>query len=334
MKVLFTKSFLNDDLNYISKLTLKGIDLIYPASFTEEALIPLAEDADVLFGNLVTEKLLASAKKLKFIQIPWTGVDNLDFKLLENFNITVCNSHSNAFAVAEHAVALMMDAAKKISFHDHLLRKGEWNRVNSESACVISPFSRIISGSHVGIVGFGAIGQKIYNLLKGYTCKFKVFNKESVINFNDDPFLSMFSPEHIYTEIHDLDFVFVSVPLTNETRQLINNKFLSSMNDNAVLINISRGEVMNETDVYNALKTKLIGFAAIDTWFNYPSKDSPIVFPSELHNFHLLDNLVLSPHRAGYVMGGFPHLDDAIDNLNRLFQGNPLKNIVSLANRY
>ena len=64
------------------------------------------------------------------MQIPWTGVDNLNFELLKKYNVTVCNSHSNSLAVAEHAIALMFDAAKKISYHDRLLRIGEWNREN------------------------------------------------------------------------------------------------------------------------------------------------------------------------------------------------------------
>jgi phosphoglycerate dehydrogenase-like enzyme len=106
------------------------------------------------------------------------------------------------------------------------------------------------------------------------------------------------------------------------------------MNTEGILINISRGEVLHESDLYHSLKSGSIAFAAIDTWFNYPSKDTPAVFPSKKHEYHLLDNLVLSPHRAGFVEGSFPHLDDAIENLNRCYLNQELINKISLTDKY
>ena len=86
----------------------------------------------------------------------------------------------------------------------------------------------------------------------------------------------------------------------------------------SILINVSRGETIIEKDLFNALKHKDIGFAAIDTWYNYPTKENPVTFSSKKYKFHLLNNIVLSSHRAGYAEGILPHLDDAIENLNRL----------------
>ena len=180
MKVLLTKSFVQDDLDYIAERLLKGITLVQPVSFDEETILTLVDDADVFLGSYLTDRLIVSAKELKFIQIPWNGVDNLDFDLLIKHNITVCNSHSNSTAVAEHALAMMMDAAKKTSYHDRLLRKGKWNRVNKTEINEISPFSNMISNSKVGIIGFGAIGTTIFRLLKGFNCSIKVFTKKAL----------------------------------------------------------------------------------------------------------------------------------------------------------
>jgi phosphoglycerate dehydrogenase-like enzyme len=334
MKVLLTKSFLSEDLDYISSHLLDGITLINPQSFDEQSLIQLVSEADVLLGSYITENLLNAATNLKFIQIPWTGVDNLDFDLLQQYNIKVCNSHSNATVVAEHAVALMMDAAKKMSYHDKLMRQGKWNRLIPGQLNVVSPFSSMISKSKVGIIGFGAVGKKIYHLLLGFDCSFEAFTKDPVNLTEYGPNLSVFSPVDMYKRMHELDIIFVAVPLTPETRNMINASFLSSMNNHAVLINISRGEIVQEEDLYHALHDKTIAFAAIDTWFNYPTRDNPEIFPSAKFEYHLLDNIVLSPHRAGYVKEAFPHLDDAIENLNRFYKGNTLKNIISLKNRY
>jgi phosphoglycerate dehydrogenase-like enzyme len=334
MKVLITKRFFPDDMTYILNHLNNGITLLTPSEYNEESIIALAPEADVLFGGLISEKLLSSAKNVRFFQIPWTGVDNLDFGLLRKYNVIVCNSHSNSTVVAEHAVALMMDAAKKISYHDRLMRYGNWNRIEPDQLNEISPFSTMISGSLVAIIGFGAIGNKIYELLKGYSCRFKIFDKDNMKIEDQDETLTIFSSDKIRKEIFDIDYVFTCVPLTPETSGLINNDFLSRMKKDAVLINISRGEVMNEGALYNALKTKTIAFAAVDTWFNYPTTESPKVFPSKRFEFHLLDNIILSPHRAGYIAGRFPHLDDAIENLNRSYLGKPLINVISLIDKY
>ncbi len=334
MKVLLTKSFLKEDLDYISKNLLKGITLLIPQGFDEYSLLPLIPEADIFLGSFITSKMLDKATRLKFIQIPWTGVDNLDFELLLKHNVVVCNSHSNSLAVAEHAVALMMDAAKKISYHDRLLRQGKWNRMISGQVNEVNPFSKMISKSKVGIIGFGAIGTQIYSILKGFNCTFKIFTKGTVNKDEYGSDLSVFPASGIHNELFELDFIFVTVPLTPETDKIINSKFMSSMSNSAILINVSRGEVLQEKDFYNALKDKTIAFAANDTWFNYPTKGKTEVFPSARFNFHLLDNLVLSPHRAGYVDSGFPHLDDAIENINRAYQGRPLKNVISLKDRY
>ncbi len=308
--------------------------MISPPNYTEKSIVDKAHDIDVMFGGFISEKLLHAAINLKFIQIPWAGIDNLDFRLLKKYNITLCNSHSNAFVVAEHAVALMFDAAKKISYHDRLLRKGEWNRLKPDHKNEISPFSNIITKSNVGIIGFGAVGGKIYHLLSGFSCSFYIFTKDITLSNNCFENLNFFSTTELSEHLPELDFIFIAVPLTPETKGLVNRAFFEAMKQSAILINISRGDVIIEKDLFNALKQNEIGFAAIDTWYNYPTNESPITFPSKKFEFHSLNNLVLSPHRAGYVEGILPHLDDAIENLNRFAKGESLMNIVSLDNNY
>ncbi|WP_026706303.1 2-hydroxyacid dehydrogenase [Flavobacterium soli] len=334
MKVLLTKPFFETDVEYIKSKLDENIRLIIPQSFDTEAIQEEAKDADVLLGGMISEAILQEAKKLKFIQIPWTGVDNLNFELLAKYNTVVCNSHSNATIVAEHAIALMLDAAKKISYHDRLMRKGNWNRPGINLENKLTPFSKPINKSTIAIVGYGSIGKKIQQFLSGFECNFKIFNRELKQDLKKELKISYFSVEDLENELHDVDFVFISVPLTEVTRGFVDNTFFSAMNENGVLINISRGEVLNENDLYQCLNENKIGYAAIDTWYNYPSKDNPIAFPSLKNNFQELDNIILSPHRAGYINSGFPHLDDAIENLNRQNRGEDLKNIISIDKKY
>lgn len=113
LNVLLTRRFFQSDVEYIKNGVVAGVNIIVPRSFSGADLIDAAKDADIFFGPIISKELCQASKRLKFIQVPWTGVDNLNFELIREIGITVCNSHSNAYAVAEHAIALMLDAAKK-----------------------------------------------------------------------------------------------------------------------------------------------------------------------------------------------------------------------------
>jgi len=333
MRVLLTKPFFNSDIDYIKQRIHSEIEIVIPEVFTEDMIAELASDIDVLFGGLITEKVLQNSPRLKFIQIPWTGIENINFDLITKYQVIVCNSHSNSRIVAEYAIALMFDATKKIAYHDKLMRSGNWNRpgLNINS---IDPFSGVVTGSRIGIIGFGAIGRNIYKMLSGFECEFKVFDKYLDENSIVGSDIVYYPIDRLHSELGDINCIFLCLPLTNETKDIVNYKFLSSLNKNCIIVNTSRGEIINEKDLYEALADDKICFAAIDTWYNYPSKQNPIVFPSLNNDFHKLENIVLSPHRAGFVKDGFPHLDDAIENLNRFYKGEELINIVSAQKRY
>lgn len=333
MKVLLTKPFFEKDISYIKSKIPKEIEIIVPKNFDENTIKDASKDADVLFGPLMSESILSNAKNLKYIQVPWTGVDKLDFKLLSKFNVTVCNSHSNSSIVAEHALALMFDSAKKIAYHDGLLRKGEWNRPKPDDSNEITPFSKEIKGSTIGIVGYGAIGQDIHQFLESFSCSFKIFNRTGKF-VEEKKNTSFIKIDEVYEHLNNINFIFIAVALTDKTVDLIDDKFFAALNSESILINISRGEVINEKSLYEALLNNEIAFAGIDTWYNYPTRDNPEIFPSSKYPFHKLTNIVMSPHRAGMIHGGLPHLDDAITNLNRLFEGKDLINVVSLTNKY
>jgi phosphoglycerate dehydrogenase-like enzyme len=334
MKVLLTKKMMSQDVNYIQSSLNSDIELLFPVNYDEVTLIQYVSEAEVLLGGFFSEGLLSRAKKLKFAQIPWTGVDNLDFDLLRRHKVVVCNSHSNSEVVAEHAVAMMMDAAKKLSYHDRQLRGGNWNRLVPDVPNEVSPFSKKITGAKIGIIGFGSIGQHVVNMLDGFHCSFKIFTRNGVASPEFRQKLVVHKIDEFMAEASDLDFVIVAIPLTKETNGLIDHTYFTAMGDQSVLINISRGQVLNPEDLYLALVNKKIGAAAIDTWYNYPKPNELRAFPSLDFAFHELDNLVLSPHRAGYIDSGFPHLDDAIENINRFAKGLPLMNLVSLNNTY
>ena len=139
VNVVLTRKFFDADLQFIKNGVKEGANIIIPEAFTEDDLMKYAPEADIFFGPVISKRLCGAATHLKFIQVPWTGVDNLNFDLIREIGVKVCNSHSNAYAVAEQALALMFDAAKKMAYHDRLMRTGDWNRPRPDKSNAVSP---------------------------------------------------------------------------------------------------------------------------------------------------------------------------------------------------
>jgi phosphoglycerate dehydrogenase-like enzyme len=327
VRVLATKNFFANDLAYLRAGLGPTVELIMPPTFTADCIAECASNIHVLLGDTLTKHILESAQDLRLIQVPWTGVDRLDFALLQQYDVPVCNSHSNARAVAEMAVGLMLAITKKIPLHDARLRQGHWMRPQRGVADSHFP-PTLLSEKTVGFVGYGAVAQQTTQLLAGFN--FTFIAAASRLREPPAPLAAMYGPADSGEIASRSDIVFVCAPLCSETRGLIDARFFARMRPGAYLINTSRGELVDEKSLYEALASRKIAGAAIDTWYQYPTADNPDVFPSARFPFHTLDNLVLSPHRSGFVDGDLPHLADVVSNLNRLANGEPLINRVDL----
>lgn len=132
VKIVLTRSLLPTDKKYIEdglkKIVQESFELLEPNTYDENGILEIIDDADVLLGPYVTKKIIQKAEHLKLIQVPWTGMDTFNFEAMKDSNIPVCNTHSNADAVAELAVAIVLDLLKKVSYHDRKMRVGNWNR--------------------------------------------------------------------------------------------------------------------------------------------------------------------------------------------------------------
>ena len=334
VNVVLTRKFFDTDLQFIKKGVKEGANIIIPEAFTEYDLMKYAPDADIFFGPVISKRLCEAATHLKFIQVPWTGVDNLNFDLIREIGVTVCNSHSNAYAVAEQALALMFDATKKIAYHDRLMRAGDWNRPKPDKSNAVSPFSGRVSQSHVGIIGYGHIGKIIKQYLSAMECCFHIADISISEKISEDG-MSFYPMSQLKELLGKVDYVFLCVPLTSETRGFFGTEQFAAMKESAIMINTSRGEIVDEDVLYTALKNKTIGGAAMDTWYNNPKNPFDTdCKPSLKNSFEMLDNLVLSPHRAAMIAGELPHLEDAVMNINRNVDGLDPLNIVSIDKRF
>ncbi len=308
--------------NELNKKEKLNLEFIIPKTDEKETIKKYFKEVEVAIGGTFNKGDLEQAKKLKLIQIPFAGVDKLDFDLYKNCQgIYVCNIHSNRTAVAEHAFALILALAKNIVTNDKDLRSGRWHGFSTKEPTVQ------LQGKSLGIVGLGSIGWEIAKI--GHTLGMKVFalkrkieekdlEKKNILEFLGEK-------KDLGKVIKESNFIVVAVPLTRETKGLIGEKELKLMKGK-YLINISRGVVIDEETLFKSLKEGNITGAAIDTWYQYSSSKQKEISPSK-YNFHKLDNIIMSPHIAGYTDRALEeNIKSVFDNIVKIYYGEEPEN--------
>ncbi len=296
--------------------------------FPKEKFNEVKDKIEVIIGGFIDKETIVNSKKLKLIQVPYAGVDPIPFDVVKEKGVIVSNAHENALTVAEHGFTLLLALSKNILIHDKDLRKGIWhgwlaNEPNFE-----------VYDKTLGIIGLGAIGTEMAKRAKAFGMK--------VIGTKRDLYKGIEKLKSIVDEIYPIEkidevikkslFIFVSVPLTKNTENLISEKELSLMKDK-YLINISRGKVVNEEALYNALKNKVLKGAAIDVWYIYP-KQSENIFPSK-YPFHELDNVIMTPHSAGFTIESVQrNWLFTFKNILKFAKGETIENIVDPEKQY
>jgi glyoxylate reductase len=226
----------------------------------------------------VTAALLDEAgTSLEVVANFGVGHDNIDLDAARARGVRVTNTPGVLTnATAELAVALMLAAARRIAEADAAVRAGQWERAAADQ-----PIGRELSGATVGLVGFGRIGRRVAELLRGFEVRLLATSRSSGAP----------APSVERLELLDLlgasDFVSVHVPLAPETRHLIDANALAAMKKGAILVNTSRGAVVDTTALIHALRSGHLGAAGLDVYEGEPH------VPSDLRE---LRNTVLLPH--------------------------------------
>ena len=308
--------------NELNKKAKLNLEFVIPKTDERETIEKYLKEVEVVIGGSFSKENLEQAKKLKLIQIPFAGVDKLDFSLYKNYpDIFICNIHANKNAVAEHAFALILALAKNIVTNDRDLRLGKWHGFSTKEPTVQ------LQGKSLGIIGLGSIGWEIAKI--GHTLGMKVFalkrkieekdlEKKNILEFLGEK-------EDLEKVIKESDFIVVAVPLTQGTKGLIGKKEVKLMKGK-YLINISRGVVIDEKALFKSLKEDNLAGAAIDTWYQYPSSEQREILPSK-YDFHKLDNVVMSPHTAGYTDRALEeNIKSVFDNIVKIYFGEEPEN--------
>lgn len=225
----------------------------------------------------VDKRLMDAGDRLKVVARAGAGLDNVDKAYAESKGIKVINTpNANSLSVAELTLGLALCVLRNISRADMTTKEGLWEKKSLKGAEV--------SGKTWGILGFGHIGQLVAGLLKGFNCNILAY----------DPYLAKekFAPAGatqatLADILKQADIISIHVPLLDSTRGLIGAKELATMKPSAILINISRGGIVDEAALCEALKTKKIRGAALDVFVTEPPEGSPLLE---------LDNLVVTCH--------------------------------------
>ena len=271
-------------------------------------------DTRVLVDHQATAELLDQAPELRWMFVPFTGVDGIPWELLLSRGIRVSNNHGNAGSVAERAVAMALALLGRVAEFDRGLRRGSWFRNRDKNR----PFDYWTSMSHqpVAILGTGSIGLRIAELLSTFT--------RDIVGFRRSP--GNPSPKFFPRVTTDLPealsgarVCFIAMPLTRETDSLIGEAELDVLKE-AYLVNVSRGKIVDEGALFGALASGGLAGAALDVWHRYPQVFHEEQLPSK-YPFHTLENVVLSPHAGSSTPEGKQgQLEGTLVNLRALFQ--------------
>lgn len=218
----------------------------------------------------ITRDIMASCPTLKYIGETATGYNNIDIDAAKEFGVAVANIPAYASdAVAQHAIALMLEIANNVGLNNESVQAGEW--ASSEYFCYWKKPIILLAGKSLGIIGYGAIGKRVGEIASALGMEVNVYSK--------DPEAAIKS-----------DFLTLHCPLTPENEKMINEDFLGRMKPGAVLINTARGGLIDEEAVAKALKDGRLSAAGIDCLTTEPPEDDcPLIG---------LDNCILTPHMA------------------------------------
>ena len=262
-------------------LQKNGLKISYEPEITPEQIKEKISNFDIVVvrsRTKITKEMIDLASQCKIIARVGVGLDNIDVEAAKAKNIRVINAVEGAMnAVAELVLGMMLSLAREIPRADREIRNGKW--LKKELMGIE------LSGKYLGIVGLGNIGKRLAKLARGLNM--------NIIGFDVMPIADDFARDvglikaDIDTLISSADFISFHVPLTETTYHLVNAKRISTMKKTAYIINTSRGEIIDEDALYDALKEGKIAGAALDVFEKEPATGNKLT---------TLPNVICTPH--------------------------------------
>jgi glycerate dehydrogenase len=304
------------DLSWDGLNTL-GDCIVYDRTPAEKVIERIG-DAEVVYTNktVLTKEVFEKAGNLKFVCVLATGYNVVDTEAAKMKGIIVCNIPAySTDSVAQLACALMLELCHHVGAHSDAVKNGEWTR--SADFCFWKYPLIELAGKTIGLVGFGNIGQKVSNIALSLGMKV-LYNTRSGNKKYEQTSVK-------YAELDELfaasDFISLHCPLLDSTKGLINKDSISHMKNGVFIINTSRGPLIVEKDLAEALDSGKVGGAAVDVVSSEPiTKDNPLL---------MAKNCIITPHFAWAPIESRSRLMNvAVDNLKKFIEGDPV-NVVN-----
>ena len=236
-------------------------------------------DGIIAGTELFDKEVLESAKKLKVISRVGVGIDNIDLKYSSKKGIKIFKSKTPpSLAVSELVLGLIIDLLRKVSLQNNQLKSGNWNKL----------MGSLLSGKTLGIIGFGNIGKSLIKITQGFNLDYLVFDIIKDKKFSGLKNLN-------YCGLNDLlknsDIISIHLSMAKDNHEIISKEEFDLMKRDAILINTSRGEIIDEKALLYALSNKMIGGVGLDVYQNEP-------YYGPIKKF---DNVILTPHIGSYA---------------------------------
>ncbi len=313
MKVLVAEPISDEAIEYMRR---NGLEVDVKVGMSREELMQTIPEYDAIIvrsQTRVDSEIINAAKNLKIIGRAGVGVDNIDIATATHHGIVVVNAPGgNTISTAEHAIALMLAAARKIPQADRSVKEGKWER---------KKFMGIeLRGKTAGVIGLGRVGFEVAK-----RCKALEMN---VVAF--DPYVPKERAEQIGVKLTDLDtllsisdVVTIHVPRTKETIGLIGTEQLKKMKDGVIVINAARGGIVDENALYEAITSGKVFAAGIDVYEKEP--------PDPNNPLLKLENIVTTPHIAASTREAQLNVGMIIaEDIVNVSKGLPVRNAVNL----
>lgn len=309
--ILHSASYIGLPLAILQKSCPQGFSVKTLEEASYEQLVKESVDADyfLVSGRLPIDKtVLDAAPNLKMIQRTGVGTEMLDLEEIKRRGIPVyVNAGVNARSVAEHTMALILAALKRLPQINTQTHNGIWKKQQQGVT------TNELYGKTIGLVGMGNIGRLVATMLKPFGAKVlytDVFRQNEDLEID----LGLIYCENFEKMLPQCDILSFHCPLTKDNTEILNKRTLAMMKDNSIVVNTARGKLANPDDLYEALKIGNIKAAALDTHYEEPIKNG--------YKLAELDNVILTPHIGGLSYEAFANMiDEAMKNIIAFEEG-------------
>lgn len=260
--------------------------------------LPSPADFEILISGFPDRDMILASPRLRAVIAPFAGAPKETIDLLADFpHITLHSIHFNVVPTAELAIGLMLAAAKFIIPMDQELRRNDWRSRYGKTP------TTILAGRTATILGYGRIGRRVGSACRALDMQVVGVRRHvspGEVSYEGDT--PVHAPAALHTLLPATDVLFITLPLTAETDGMIGSRELALLPRHAILVNVGRGQVVDEAALYHALADQTLLAAGLDVWYHYPMHEQDRAnTPPSRFPFHELSNVVMSPHRGGWL---------------------------------